>query len=95
MKLQEILSQKIELSDLLGDSQPSEKQTKPFKVVQLCMQDFGGAGKAAYRLHKGLQSIGVDSTMVVLNKKKWRSERQSVARQLSRRDGELFRYSCL
>jgi len=69
MKLQEILSQKIELSDLLGDSQPSEKQTKPFKVVQLCMQDFGGAGKAAYRLHKGLQSVGTDSKMLVLNKK--------------------------
>jgi glycosyltransferase involved in cell wall biosynthesis/Flp pilus assembly protein TadD/GT2 family glycosyltransferase/2-polyprenyl-3-methyl-5-hydroxy-6-metoxy-1,4-benzoquinol methylase len=45
-------------------------ETKPFlKVVQLCMQDFGGAGKAAYRLHKGLQSIGVDSTMLVLNKR--------------------------
>jgi len=33
MKLKEILSQKIELSDLLGDSQPSAKQSKPFKVV--------------------------------------------------------------
>jgi len=33
------------------------------------MQDFGGAGKAAYRLHKGLQVIGVDSTMLVLNKR--------------------------
>lgn len=39
------------------------------KVVHLCMQDFGGAGKAAYRLHKGLQSIGIDSTMLVLNKR--------------------------
>ncbi|WDN90084.1 hypothetical protein BuS5_03054 [Desulfosarcina sp. BuS5] len=38
-------------------------------VVNLCMQDFGGAGKAAYRLHKGLQAVGVDSTMLVLNKK--------------------------
>lgn len=40
------------------------------KVVHLCMQEFGGAGKAAYRLHKGLQSIGVDSTMIVFDKKK-------------------------
>ena len=39
------------------------------KVVHVCTQDSGGAGKAAYRLHKGLQEIGVDSTMLVVNKK--------------------------
>lgn len=39
------------------------------KVVHICMQDFGGAGNAAYRLHKGLCEIGVDSTMLVFNKK--------------------------
>ena len=38
------------------------------KVVHLCTQDFGGAGRAAYRLHKGLQMIGVDSTFIVLDK---------------------------
>jgi|GEM_PF-573175 len=38
------------------------------KIVHLCMQDFGGAANAAYRLHKGLKSIGFDSTMAVLNK---------------------------
>ena len=38
------------------------------KVVHICTQDFGGAGKAAYRLHKGLQKVGVDSTMLVVNK---------------------------
>ncbi|MCF8144163.1 MAG: glycosyltransferase [Deltaproteobacteria bacterium] len=38
-------------------------------VAHLCMQDFGGAGNAAYRLHRGLQKIGVNSTMVVLNKR--------------------------
>ena len=38
------------------------------KVVHLCTQDFGGAGKAAYRLHKGLQAIGVDSIFIVLDK---------------------------
>ncbi|WP_347272951.1 glycosyltransferase [Candidatus Kuenenia sp.] len=42
---------------------------KAIKIVHLCMQDFGGAGGAAYRLHRGLLSIGVNSTMVVLNKK--------------------------
>jgi GT2 family glycosyltransferase/glycosyltransferase involved in cell wall biosynthesis/predicted O-methyltransferase YrrM/SAM-dependent methyltransferase len=31
--------------------------------------DFGGAGKAAYRLHKGLQSLGIVSTMLVISKK--------------------------
>ena len=45
------------------------KRKYPFKIVHLCMQDFGGAGNAAYRLHKGLQSIGIDSTMMVLNKR--------------------------
>ena len=39
------------------------------KVVHLCAQDFGGAGKAAYRLHKGLLAIGIDSTLIVLDKK--------------------------
>ena len=39
------------------------------KVVHLITQDFGGAGNAAYRLHKGLQKLGVDSTMIVLDKK--------------------------
>ncbi|MFA6596666.1 MAG: glycosyltransferase, partial [Ignavibacteriaceae bacterium] len=39
------------------------------KVVHLCTQDFGGAGNAAYRLHKGLQAIGVESTFIVLDKK--------------------------
>lgn len=39
------------------------------KIVHLCSMDFGGAGKAAYRLHKGLQEIGVDSTMIVMCKK--------------------------
>lgn len=39
------------------------------RIVHLCSMDFGGAGKAAYRLHKGLQEIGVDSSMVVMCKK--------------------------
>ncbi|MFZ4855250.1 MAG: glycosyltransferase [Desulfuromonadaceae bacterium] len=39
------------------------------KIVHLCSMDFGGAGKAAHRLHKGLQESGVDSCMVVVCKK--------------------------
>lgn len=38
------------------------------KVVHLCTYDSGGAGKAAFRLHKGLQSIGIDSLLIVLDK---------------------------
>lgn len=39
------------------------------KIVHLSSMDFGGAGKAAYRLHKGLQKIGIDSHMIVMCKK--------------------------
>jgi glycosyltransferase involved in cell wall biosynthesis len=68
MRLSEILKQKNEVSDLYVESQECESY-RLLKVVHLCTQDFGGAGKAAYRLHKGLQTIGVDSTMLVLNKR--------------------------
>jgi glycosyltransferase involved in cell wall biosynthesis len=74
-KLTKLLNQKLEISDLIGEPQCFEKTygninyDNSIKVVHLCSQDFGGAGKAAYRLHKGLQSIGVDSTMLVLNKR--------------------------
>ena len=74
-KLTKLINQKISMSDLLGKSQQFGKtcdiitSDNSTKVVHLCMQDFGGAGKAAYRLHKGLQTIGVDSTMLVLNKR--------------------------
>lgn len=66
-RLDEIVNQIISLEDLTET--PADDSDKPLKIVHLCMQDFGGAGKAAYRLHKGLLSIGMDSTMVVLNKK--------------------------
>ena len=68
------LNHKIMMSDLVGKSQQNEKTgidihfDRQIKVVHLSTQDFGGAGKAAYRLHKGLQSIGIDSNMIVLNK---------------------------
>ncbi len=35
------------------------------KVLQLCGKDFFGAGRAAYRLHKGLLDAGVDCQMWV------------------------------
>lgn len=38
------------------------------KVLHLTGKDFFGAGRAAYRLHKGLQGVGVDSVMWVGNK---------------------------
>ncbi len=38
------------------------------KILHICTQDHGGAGKAALRAHLGLKSIGVDSKMLVLYK---------------------------
>lgn len=39
------------------------------KVVHICTSDFdGGAAKAAYRLHKALLEMGIDSKMLVKNK---------------------------
>jgi len=38
------------------------------KVLHICTQDSGGAGIAAYRLHIGLKSIGVESKMLVLHR---------------------------
>jgi FkbM family methyltransferase len=38
-------------------------------IVQLCAHDYGGAGKAAHRLHTALKKNGVTSKMLVANKK--------------------------
>ncbi|MBD3409071.1 MAG: glycosyltransferase [Ignavibacteriales bacterium] len=38
------------------------------KIVHVSSQDFGGAGRAAHRLHRGLRRLDVDSTMLVMNK---------------------------
>jgi len=51
-----------------GSTHNHRQPTGGLRVVHLCVQDCGGAGRAAYRLHKGLEKIGVDSTMLVLNK---------------------------
>ncbi len=45
------------------------------KVLQLCGKDFWGAGRAAFRLHKGLQKVDVESVMWVGAK---RSKNKSV-----------------
>lgn len=39
------------------------------KVVHMCMEHFGGAGTAAYRLHKALLRAGAQSRMCVLKSK--------------------------
>jgi FkbM family methyltransferase len=58
------------LASAHGLAPPIRKHhSKALNVVHLSSQDFGGAGKAAYRTHKGLQAVGINSTMLVLNKK--------------------------
>ena len=72
--LNKILSEKLDITDFVEpktqnkNSSTTHKVAGTIKIVHLCTQDYGGAGKAAYRLHKGLQKIGVDSTMLVVNK---------------------------
>ncbi|MBJ6751681.1 glycosyltransferase [Geomonas anaerohicana] len=50
-------------------NQHNRPADNPIKVVHLSHTNFGGAGKAAYRLHQALCLSGVDSTMIVLNRK--------------------------
>ena len=61
------------------------------RVVHLCVQDFGGAGKAAYRLHKALQDSGVHSTMLVLNKR----SRDPLVRVIPNEVGEVGKFNAL
>ena len=39
------------------------------KLLQLCGKDYYGAGRAAYRLHKGLLDAGIESKMLVGKKR--------------------------
>jgi len=39
------------------------------KILNLCAADYGGAGIAAMRIHTNLRSAGVDSRMLVLDKR--------------------------
>lgn len=38
---------------------------KPLKVLSVCTSLGGGAGRAAYRIHRGVRSLGVDSRMLL------------------------------
>jgi SAM-dependent methyltransferase len=49
------------------------KKNKP-QIAQFCMQDFGGAGTAALRLHEGLVAEGANNTFYVQNIGKWREK---------------------
>ncbi|MBZ0263307.1 glycosyltransferase family 4 protein [bacterium] len=57
-----------ESDQITSVSQIQNRKTSP-KVAIVASLDFGGAGNAAYRLHRSLVDIGVDSTMLVLVKK--------------------------
>lgn len=58
-----------EFATLPGGKLVQAVPDKNLNVVHICSQDYGGAGKAAYRLHKGLMAMNVKSTMLVLNKR--------------------------
>ena len=45
----------------------NSKKNRQLKVVSISTSDFGGAGKAAIRIHQGLLSNELDATMLVLN----------------------------
>ncbi|MBQ8958954.1 MAG: glycosyltransferase family 4 protein [Bacteroidales bacterium] len=40
---------------------------RPLKVLSVCTSLGGGAGRAAYRIHQGVRSLGVDSRMLLKN----------------------------
>lgn len=40
-----------------------------YKVLHICSCDYGGAGIAAYRLHKALRASGIESDMLCLDKR--------------------------
>src|SRR3954471_22156188 len=44
----------------------AQRWNGPLRILQIGTRDsFGGAARAAYRLHKGLRAIGADSTYFV------------------------------
>lgn len=52
----------------VAPAQPTSLGGRPLRVLLFSARDNGGAGIAAYRLHRGLIEAGVDSKMIVLNK---------------------------
>lgn len=68
-RLTELLDERLSLRGLLPTGSAVESGgERGLKIVHLSWADYGGAGIAAYRLHRGLVDIGVDSTMLVLQK---------------------------
>ncbi len=72
--LVDLLGERFAVDDVLSSAPAAhgaraggDTASRP-KVVHLCWMDGAGAGTSAYRLHKGLLGIGVDSTMLVLHK---------------------------
>jgi glycosyltransferase involved in cell wall biosynthesis len=45
-----------------------------YNTAEFCMQDFGGAGTAALRLHEGLTREGANNTFYVQNIDKWKDK---------------------
>lgn len=64
------------------------------KIVHLCTTDSGGAAKAALRLHKGLLSIGLDSTMLVVAKRSNDSSVITLPSKYSFQQDERFPIVC-
>ena len=77
----------LKASALQNHSEQKRAGAPPLKVVHLASTDFGGAGKAAYRLHQGLRQSGIDSTMLVVTRQ---SSDPSVRVLPSGQLGELF-----
>lgn len=51
------------------------------QTAQFCMQDFGGAGTAALRLHEGLLKCGGNDIFFVQNVAKWKKDTSSLTAQ--------------
>jgi hypothetical protein len=62
------------------------------KVVHISSMDGSGAGKAAYRLHKGLQALGVDSHMRVMCKGTTDSSVEELPSVVSSRPKDWWRF---
>ncbi|SFJ73383.1 Glycosyltransferase involved in cell wall bisynthesis [Desulfomicrobium apsheronum] len=50
----------------------TKQPTQHLHIAQFCMQDYGGAGTAALRLHESLRAQDIDNTFLVQNMAKWR-----------------------
>ncbi len=79
---------------------PNEQNTKTIRthdnsekrpvIAQFCMQDFGGAGTAALRLHEGLTRIGTNNTFFVQNIGKWRDKTALLSQSHPSSENEKF-----